>query len=71
MIRQGLDDNERTFLFSLVEGAADWSLMGIAHLEQLPAICWKLWNLDRDRLRENSPQQFAGQANALRRTLGL
>ena len=68
-IHQGLDDSERGFLLSLVEGAPDWSLMDIAHLEQLPAIRWKLRNLDR--LRENSPQQFAEQANALRRTLEL
>lgn len=68
-IHQALEDNERGFLLSLVEGAPDWSLMDIAHLEQLPAIRWKLRNLDR--LRENSPQQFAEQANALRGALEL
>ena len=38
-IQQGLDDNEQRFLLSLAAGAPEWSLLGIAHLEQLPGIC--------------------------------
>ncbi len=34
-LQQGLDDNERRFLLSLVAGTPDWSLPGIAHLEHL------------------------------------
>ncbi|WP_019583058.1 nucleotidyl transferase AbiEii/AbiGii toxin family protein [Thioalkalivibrio sp. ALE16] len=68
-LHQGLEDRERRFLLSLVEGAPDWSLMDIAHVEQLPAIRWKLQNLGR--LRENSPQQFVEQADALRQLLNL
>src|SRR5690606_7602635 len=37
-LQQGLDDNERHFLLSLVAGTPDWSLLGIEHLEHLPGL---------------------------------
>lgn len=62
-LQDGLDENERRFLLSLVSGGPDWSLMGIAQLEQLPGIRWKLHNLER--LRESNPMKFAEQADLL------
>jgi len=44
-LQQGLDDSERRFLMSLVAGTPDWPLLGIAHLQHLPGIRWKLHNL--------------------------
>ncbi len=62
-LQSGLDANERGFLLSLVEGNPQWSLLGIAHLDQLPGIRWKLRNLSQ--LRQKSPQKFAEQIEML------
>jgi len=62
-LQQGLDDNERGFLLSLVAGKPDWSLLGIAHLEQMPGIRWKLHNLAQ--LRKTNANKFAEQAEML------
>jgi len=62
-LQQGLDDNERRFLLSLVAGTPDWSLLGIAHLEHLPGIRWKLHNLAQ--LQMANAQKFSEQAHEL------
>lgn len=62
-IQQGLDDDERRFLLSLVAGTPEWSLLGVAHLEQLPGIRWKLHNLAQ--LKKTNPRKFAQQGEAL------
>ncbi|MGO9994377.1 MAG: nucleotidyl transferase AbiEii/AbiGii toxin family protein [Steroidobacteraceae bacterium] len=62
-LQQGLDDNERRFLLSLVAGAPDWSLLNIAHLEHLPGIRWKLHNLAH--LQKSNAKKFAEQADVL------
>jgi predicted nucleotidyltransferase component of viral defense system len=63
-----LDSNERQFLLSLVSNKPEWPLLNLAHLEQLPAIRWKLKNLEQ--LAKTSPKKFAEQADALKRLLG-
>jgi hypothetical protein len=68
-LQEGLDASERRFLLSLVTGEPDWSVMGIAHLEQLPGIRWKLDNLAK--LRKSSARKFAEQADALASQLAL
>ena len=55
--------SERRFLLSLVAGAPEWSLLGIAHLEHLPGLRWKLRNLAQ--LQKANARKFAGQAEAL------
>ena len=40
-----LDANEREFLRTLVATDPTWSLLGIPHLQELPAIRWRLQNL--------------------------
>ena len=62
-IQQGLDENERRFLLSLVAGAPEWPLLGIAHLEHLPGLRWKLRNLAQ--LQKANTKKFAEQAEAL------
>ncbi len=58
-----LDDAERGFLLSLARGEPDWTLLGLAHLEQLPGVRWKLQNLKR--LRKSNARKFAEQVEAL------
>lgn len=67
-LQGGLDEDERDFLLSLVAGRPQWPLLGIAHLEYLPGIRWKLHNLAQ--LERKSPRKFAEQADALARRLG-
>ncbi|WP_022947209.1 nucleotidyl transferase AbiEii/AbiGii toxin family protein [Methylohalobius crimeensis] len=62
-LQTGLDDNEQRFLLSLVVGDPDWDLMGIAHLEHLPGIRWKLHNLEK--LQKANAEKFAEQADML------
>ena len=62
-IQQGLDEDERRFLLSLAAGTPQWSLMGIAHLEQLPGIRWKLHNLAQ--LQKADAKKFSEQADLL------
>lgn len=62
-LQQGLDEGERRFLLSLVIGAPDWPLLGMAHLEHLPGIRWKLRNLAQ--LQKVNARKFAEQAEML------
>jgi hypothetical protein len=63
-----LDANERQFLRSLVRARPDWSLLGIPHLEELPAIRWRLQNLEQ--LSRSQPERFRALADALDERLG-
>ncbi len=58
-----LDPNEREFLRTLVRARPHWSLLGIPHLEELPAIQWRLQNLEQ--LAHHQPERFAALAHAL------
>jgi len=40
-----LDEDERAFLLSMKRGEPDWTRLGFDHLEQLPALQWKLQNI--------------------------
>lgn len=66
-LQDGLDADERGFLLSLVAGRPQWPALGIAHLEHLPGIRWKLHNLAQ--LERKSPGKFAEQAEALAQRL--
>ena len=67
-LQRMLETNEREFLLSLVKATPEWKLLDIAHLKQLPALRWKLTNLDK--LAKSSPKKFTEQANALEHLLG-
>lgn len=62
-IQRGLDDDERSFLLSLVAGAPEWALLDVADLEHLPGVRWKLQNLAQ--LQKTNPKKFAEQADLL------
>lgn len=58
-IPRALTTDHQAFLLSLVEGAPDWSRMPFAHLQELPAIRWKLLNLEK--LKKRSANRYAEQ----------
>jgi Nucleotidyl transferase AbiEii toxin, Type IV TA system len=62
-----LTDAQREFLLGLVQCKPDWSLMSCPHLQNMPAIRWKITNLQR--LSEVNPTKFAAQQTELRRRL--
>ena len=53
-----LTASHRNFLLSLVTGNPDWSLMPFNHLKEMPAIKWKLKNLNSLKLRNASKFQL-------------
>ena len=59
-----LSANHREFLLSLVRAEPEWSLMPYDHLRELPAIRWKLQNLQKLKLQK--PDLFARQESLLR-----
>jgi len=63
-----LDPNEREFLRTLVRARPDWSLLDIRHLEELPAIRWRLQNLEQ--VSRSQPSRFRALATALDERLG-
>jgi Nucleotidyl transferase AbiEii toxin, Type IV TA system len=58
-----LDESEREFLRTLVRAEPKWSLLEIPHLEELPAIRWRLQNLRQ--LARTSPNRFSALSDAL------
>jgi hypothetical protein len=62
-LKHGLDPAERKFFLSLVAAEPDWTLLGLPHLEHLPAIRWKLQNLEK--LKKADPRRFAQQSETL------
>lgn len=66
-IRSRLDSNAVEFLLSLHDGAPDFSSIGLAQAVELPAVRWKLQNVQR--LREESPSKHAAQREALQKVL--
>lgn len=66
-LQQGLTDEERRFLLSLVTAEPEWALLDIPHVEKLPGVRWKLQNLER--LRKANARKFAAQSEELARRL--
>ena len=65
---QRLSANHRRFLSGLVRAEPDWSLLQCPHAAELPALRWKLANLEAFCKRR--PDDFAAQAAALDAGLG-
>ncbi len=42
-----LRDKDKEFLMSIKKGTPNWSLLNISHASELPAIKWKLHNIDK------------------------
>jgi hypothetical protein len=68
-LQSNLSAHERNFLLSLAHAEPDWSLLEIEHLEQLPAVRWKLQNLRQ--LAKRNPEKLRVQADELSRQLQL
>lgn len=60
-----LTDDQKAFLISLVKLEPNWNMMPYAHLQELPAIKWKLQNLKK--LKRNNPEKFKLQEEELQR----
>lgn len=65
-VKKELTGDEKVFLVSLKEGQPKWSVMGIAGIEKLPAIQWKLENIQKMRKKKH-----AEYLEKLKRILGL
>ena len=62
-IRARLDGNTMSFLLSLHDGTPDFNAIGLPHAAALPAVCWKLLNLER--LRNTDPEKHPRQRAAI------
>jgi len=66
-IRARLDVEAAKFLLSLHDAQPDFSVIGLPQSAELPAVRWKLQNLER--LIEENPEKHAAQRKALQRLL--
>ena len=57
---RSLDRDERKFLLSMKKGKPEWGLLGIEHIDQLPALQWKLINI-----RKMDPEKLTAALNRL------
>jgi len=60
-----LTQNHRSFLLSFAQATPDWSLLPFKHLQEMPAIQWKLQNLKK--LRATNAKKFQFQHDELER----
>ena len=58
-----LSADQKQFLLGLVAAEPDWNLMNCAHLSELPAIRWKMRNLET--LKASNREKFKAQQEAL------
>lgn len=63
-----LSDNQKAFLIGLARGVPDWSLLACPHASELPAIRWRIQNIEG--FRRKRPEEFERQAKALEKLLG-
>lgn len=66
-IKAKLDANSAKFLLSVIDATPDFAAIGLPHAVGLPAVRWKLKNLER--LIEENPGKHAAQREALQRLL--
>ena len=62
-VRKRLTGNFSAFLLSLHDAEPDFDLIGLPHAMDLPAVRWKLLNLEK--LRQHNPKKHAEQRGAL------
>jgi predicted nucleotidyltransferase component of viral defense system len=65
-LKKELTNEEKAFLVSLKEGQPRWNLMGLEGIEKLPAIQWKLMNIQK-----MNKKKHAESMEKLKRKLGL
>jgi predicted nucleotidyltransferase component of viral defense system len=62
-IRSRLDEPSKRFLLSFHALKPDWELSGLPHMRNLPAIRWKLMNLER--LKAEQPDKYLAMVKSL------
>jgi hypothetical protein len=67
-LRSRLDDKSRQFLLTLQDGMPDFSAINRPQAVDLPAVKWKLLNLNN--LKRDNPEKHAAQRDALLKLLG-
>lgn len=65
-INAGLTAEERAFIVSVKEGTPHWDLVGLTGVERLPALRWKLMNIEK-----MTPQKHNQSLQRLKEFLGL
>jgi predicted nucleotidyltransferase component of viral defense system len=65
-LKKELTDDEKTFLISVKSGQPNWGVMAIEGIEKLPALQWKLFNIQK-----MSAKKRGALLAKLKRTLGL
>ena len=66
-INSAWTENDRAFLLSFKRGEPDWSLFPLESLQRLPAVQWKLQNIQK--LMKQNPDKHAEQLMALEERL--
>jgi len=61
LILASLNVDERRFLLSVKQGEPDWMLLPIPHLSELPALRWKLANIERLKQSPRKHQEAVGR----------
>ena len=62
-ITEMLTDKDKRFLISFKKGEPDWSLFPVSEVEKLPAVQWKLHNINK--LKEQNPDKHNTMVKAL------
>lgn len=62
-VNKSLTDNDKDFLLSFKTGEPRWELFPLKELKNLPAVKWKLQNIQK--LKEKNPDKHAALYNAL------
>ncbi|MCK4923047.1 MAG: hypothetical protein KAS71_18495 [Bacteroidales bacterium] len=57
-VNSGLSEKDRSFLLSLKQGTPDWDLFPMPMLSELPAVQWKLQNIQK--LMNSNPEKHQG-----------
>jgi predicted nucleotidyltransferase component of viral defense system len=65
-LKKELTDDEKTFLVSIKSGEPNWSVLGLKGIEKLPALQWKLLNIQKMGAKKRGELLLK-----LKRTLGL
>jgi predicted nucleotidyltransferase component of viral defense system len=66
-IKEKMTNKDRKFLLSFEAGEPDWNLFPLPVLKDLPAIQWKLLNIEK--LKTKNPDKHAQKIDALKSTL--
>lgn len=68
-IQERLTDNDKKFLLSFEKGETDWSLFSTNIAKDLPAVKWKLQNIQK--LKDSNPKKHEEMIFNLKRVLSI